>query len=66
MEAFRRQVQTHRGKPAFHFSNGVSGSRTRSTTHGGFDNDPVTMNHLLKTVLDGRPRRRFKASDLDF
>lgn len=66
MEAFRAQVQTHRGKPAFHYSNGVSGSRTRSTTHGGFDNDPVTMNHLLKTVLNARPKRRFKAGDLDY
>jgi hypothetical protein len=27
---------------------------SRSTTHGGFDNDPLTMNHVLARIL-GRP-----------
>ncbi len=66
MERFKDGVRTHRGKPEFHWSNGVSGSRTRSRTHGDFDNDPVTMNHVLRTVLGGNPRRRFEAADLDF
>jgi pimeloyl-ACP methyl ester carboxylesterase len=37
----------------FHYSNGrsTSGARTASTSHGGFDNDPATMNNVLKTVL---------------
>jgi hypothetical protein len=39
---------------------------TRSTTHGGFDNDPYTMNSILKNVLGGPPRRPFTASDLNY
>ena len=37
----------------FHYSNGRAdpGARTASSSHGGFDNDPVTMNDVLKTVL---------------
>jgi len=37
----------------FHYSDGRSSAnvRTASTTHGGFDNDPATMNSVLKTVL---------------
>lgn len=37
----------------FHYSKGRTGAkvRTASTSHGGFDNDPATMNNVLKTVL---------------
>jgi hypothetical protein len=37
----------------FHYSDGRGAprARTNSTTHGGFDNDPATMNDVLKTVL---------------
>jgi hypothetical protein len=37
----------------FHYSKGrvTSGVRTASASHGGFDNDPATMNDVLKTVL---------------
>ena len=37
----------------FRYSNGRSGANvhTASTSHGGFDNDPATMNSVLKTVL---------------
>lgn len=36
-----------------HYSDGTAAdARTVSTSHGGFDNDPVTMNDILKTVLD--------------
>ena len=38
--------------------------RTRSTSHGGFDNDPVTMNRALRTVLDGQPSHAFGQGDL--
>ena len=33
---------------------------TASTTHGGFDNDPSTMNDIQRTILGRRPtiRRR--------
>jgi pimeloyl-ACP methyl ester carboxylesterase len=37
----------------FHYSDGRSGAnvRTASASHGGFDNDPATMNSVLKTIL---------------
>jgi pimeloyl-ACP methyl ester carboxylesterase len=37
----------------FHYSDGrtTPGVRTASTSHGGFDNDPATMNDVVKTVL---------------
>jgi pimeloyl-ACP methyl ester carboxylesterase len=45
------------GRLFFHYSDGRANrrDRTASTSHGGFDNDPVTMNSVLKTVL-GKPR----------
>jgi hypothetical protein len=39
---------------------------TASDSHGGFDNDPVTMNTLLREVLGGEPTRKFEKKDLDF
>jgi Papain family cysteine protease len=36
-----------------------------SRSHGGFDQDEASMNTMLALVLDGEPRRRFKAPDLD-
>lgn len=41
-------------------------AKTRSRTHGGFDNDITTMNNLLRTILGEEPSRLFKPSDLDF
>ncbi len=38
--------------------------RTRSSSHGGFDNDPITMNRALRTVLGGQPSRPFVEGDL--
>ena len=58
----------HRGVD-FHFSNGVASSRdrTNSSTHGGFDNDRITMNDVLKVVL-GRSRvpQPFTDRSLDY
>ncbi|BBO81970.1 hypothetical protein DSCO28_25360 [Desulfosarcina ovata subsp. sediminis] len=40
--------------------------RTLSTAHGGFDNDPATLNDILKRILDGPPAQAFKKADLDY
>ena len=37
-----------------------------SRSHGGFDNDPATMNSVLVRILDGAPRRKFTARDLNY
>jgi hypothetical protein len=39
---------------------------TASTSHGGFDNDPFTMNHLLKRILQREPKSRFNAAILNY
>ena len=40
--------------------------RTLSKTHGGFDNDPATMNDILRSVLGKKPKRPFEQSDLEY
>ncbi|BAO45243.1 C1 family peptidase [Thiolapillus brandeum] len=52
--------------PRIHYSNGATGNITRSTSHGGFDNDVYTMNHILRRVLGEAPARPFVADDLDY
>ena len=73
MEKFQKQDEvkalfaSHPGTaPTFHWSNGTTGNTTRSRTHGGFDNDRFTMNHILRTVLGGAPQRPFNDEDLNW
>ena len=39
---------------------------SESETHGGFDNDPDTMNDVLKNVLGGRPKVKFTEDNLNY
>jgi len=41
-------------------------SKSRSDSHGGFDNDPDTMNSVLRRILGGEPTRRFEVRDLQY
>ncbi|GJL65712.1 MAG: hypothetical protein NPIRA05_06830 [Nitrospirales bacterium] len=66
MQVFEKQVKSVRAKPKFIYSNGVDGRRTRSTTHGGFDNDIYTMNHVLERMLGKKPTDPFTTDDLDY
>ncbi|MFK8049842.1 MAG: C1 family peptidase [Halioglobus sp.] len=66
MEKFVKEVKDSAIPPNFHYSNGVTGNKTRSTTHGGFDNDVHTMNHILRTILGKAPTRPFEEKDLDY
>ena len=66
MEKFKDEVNIVAGAPKFIYSNGTEGQRSRSTTHGGFDNDPYTMNHLLKRILGGKPDVPFTEQSLDY
>ena len=65
MEKFKKQIVSSGNSPTMIYSNGTSGT-TRSTSHGGFDNDSHTMNHILKRILKGKPTREFTQDDLDF
>ena len=66
MEKFSRGIEHVGELPFIHYSNGISGARTRSTSHGGFDNDTYTMNHILQRVLGHKPERPFTEEDLDY
>jgi hypothetical protein len=54
------------GALEFVYSQGVPGGRTAARSHGGFDNDPYTMNDILRRVLGTEPQRLFTAADLDY
>jgi hypothetical protein len=42
------------------------GKRSASASHGGFDNDPATMNDILKRVLGKAPTLPFTKKSLDY
>lgn len=42
------------------------GETAKSDTHGGFDNDPNTMNSLLVRILGALPKVAFTNRDLQF
>lgn len=56
------------GRPALVVagSAGPAGSRSGSRSHGGFDNDPQTMNSVLTCILDAAPKRLFTARELKY
>ncbi len=66
MENFEDLATTVASQPKFLYSNGVEGQRTRSTSHGGFDNDVYTMNHILQRVLGEPPKPKFTEKNLDY
>lgn len=39
---------------------------SRSDSHGGFDNDPETLNSILRRILGAKPKREFTSRDLQF
>lgn len=45
---------------------GAAGRRSESNSHGGFDNDPATMNSVLYRILGREPARPFVSRDLQF
>lgn len=51
-----------------HYSKGnVPGARvTAGATHGGFDNDPLTMNHILRRVVGKTPQLEFTRESLTY
>ena len=53
-------------KLKIYYSDGLEDEATASTSHGGFDNDPATMNTLLETILGGAPEHPFTRDSLDY
>ncbi len=69
MQRHSRIVEQH-GIPrlGFAYSDGgdSGGAASNSESHGGFDNDPVTMNHLLKRIIGKTPQPQFTEDSLDY
>jgi hypothetical protein len=49
-----------------YISNGENDRYTESKTHGSFDNDPVTLNKLLRNILGKRPVKYFDDQIKDY
>jgi hypothetical protein len=48
-----------------HYSHGEKGKITRSTSHGGFDNDSFTMNSILERILGHEPKLPFQDKEME-
>ena len=66
MEKFSQLVTRAGSQPQFIYSNGVDGAQSRSTSHGGFDTDVYTMNHVLEMILGAAPGEPFRQAELDY
>jgi len=66
MEKFKQGVTSSGKKPVFIYSSGSGSTGSHSTSHGGFDNDKETMNHILKRILKAKPTREFTDADLKY
>lgn len=50
--------------PNFFYSDGEQGV-TKSTSHGGFDNDPDTLNHIMEAILGRKPNKPFTLDEME-
>lgn len=76
MQKFLRADTSLSGLPAAHpdglpgivvsGEEGPVGAIAKSDTHGGFDDDPNTMNSILHRILGAGPRFPFQDRDLQF
>lgn len=66
MEKFSKTIKTANKKPIIYYSDGISSTKTKATSHGGFDNDPVTMNNILQTILNKSPKVKFTHDILNY
>lgn len=65
MEAFVKRAKLDKDPIRILYAN-RTGTSSKSTSHGGFDNDPDTLNDILKSVLGRKPSRPFSQQDLDY
>lgn len=63
MEKYSKRLhRTPRSK--FIYSDGGKSKQSRSTSHGGFDNDLTTMNHMLKRIIGAGPISHFTEDEM--
>ena len=67
MQKFRDKLPAQLPRTTFIYPQGRR-PRTNSKSHGGFDNDPTTMNDILKTILGKAPTpsNKFTQESLDY
>jgi Papain family cysteine protease len=66
MQTFAGRVPTAKNLHV-EVSTGPGGNtKTQSTSHGGFDNDPATMNDILVRILGAKPKVPFTEGNLKY
>jgi hypothetical protein len=66
MQKYSQEIRHRRLSINYSLGDGNGNAKTKSTTHGGFDNDPTTMNDVLRAVLGRRPRVPFTEDNLSY
>jgi len=70
MQKFRRNLGSLPRRPIFqiHTSNGTGNddAKTASKKHGGFDNDVLTMNNVIRAILRKKPELEFTRKILKY
>ncbi|MBC8366781.1 C1 family peptidase [bacterium] len=67
MEEYQAEVKPLFDTLQFRISDGTNeGNKTKSKSHGGFDNDETTMNNILFRILGGPPVHSFDKQTLDY
>lgn len=66
MEKYNGELALEGLPASFVYARKTDTGRSRSDSHGGFDNDVATMNDVLKRVLGGKPSRPFREGDLNY
>lgn len=64
MEVFAGKLPATSGLKII-YSDGKTGSVTRSTSHGGFDNDTYTMNSVMHRILGAAPPQPFMENEME-
>ncbi|BDY04891.1 peptidase C1 [Ferrimonas sp. YFM] len=66
MTRYQSELELESDRVEFVISQGQSAGRSASTSHGGFDNDPNTMNDILQRILGQAPEPPFTKESLDY
>jgi len=68
MEKYKQGLGRGLSNLSIHYSHGnvPSSRQTKSESHGGFDNDPTTMNTMLRRILGKKPKQPFTEKSLKY
>lgn len=68
MEMYSKKLAKSLSRLECHYSDGSSdrNRKTMAKTHGGFDNDPRTMNSVLRRILGKKPALPFTSDSLKY